>query len=271
VFEVRWRRGGFTLIELLVVIAIMAGVIAMAAPRLLPALLYSTHEGAARRLANYGAAAIAEAALGGATLTFKFDFKTQEYWVETIPEPPAEEDVLDTAFGDETKDKNGFPKDDAEFQRIAQEELGKEVRGGKRPEAGLKVLDEQARRMAGASAKRARGVLGARAARVKQDENALPRSQQKESMELSTLEKKTEPVEVRGTLLGRTRLPEEVTLVLASVGGQDMDKGVAEVEITPAGLEVEAKFWLMNTEGRAFVVTWDPTTGQTGFAQDASK
>ncbi len=272
------RRRGFTLIELLVVIAIMAGVIAMAAPRLLPVLLFSTHEGAAQHLANYGTAAMAEAALGGETLTFKFDFAAQEYWVEKTPEPvDEEEEKLDTASGDKTKTLNGFPKDDAELERLAQAELAKQSSGGlkagaKQSEAGLNVLDEQALRMSKSAAKRARGLIGARADRVKHDERALPRSQQKDKFELTGPdEKKMEPEEVGGALLGRTHLPEEVTLVLASVGGKEYEKGVVEAVITPAGIEVETKFWLMNSEGHAFVVTWDPATGQTGFALDNAK
>ena len=174
-----WRRGGFTLIELLVVIAIMAGVIAMAAPRLLPVLLYSTHEGAARRLTNYGTAAIAEAALRHEKLTFKFDFATQEYWVDSLPKASDEQDPSNTAFGDTTKDKDGFPKDDAALEQMAAAELVKQNPSGKRTEAGSKLLDEQARRMYVASWKRQRSVIGARADHVKQDERVLPRSQQK--------------------------------------------------------------------------------------------
>ena len=268
------RRNGFTLIELLVVIAIMAGVIALATPRLLPALLYSTHEGAARHLANYGTAAIAEAAFDKEKLSFKFDFKTQEYWLERMPEPPAddEEAAKNTQFGDETKDKSGLPKDDAELEKMAQAELDRKLpEGGKRSDESVKVLDEQSRRMMEASNKRARNTLGAQASRVKQDEKALPPSQRENRKKVNPVQEKLKPEEVAGPLLGRSRLPEEITLVLASIGGKETSKDVVEVEIPPTGLEVETKFWLMNAEGKTFVVTWDPSTGRTRYEEGAGK
>ncbi len=269
----RHRRSGFTLIEMLVVIAIMAGVIAMAAPRLLPVLLYSTHEGAAQHLANYGTAAIAEAGFEKEALTFKFDFETQEYWVERMPEPPEDEDEEESLYGDKTKDKSGLPEDDEELKQMADKELEREVpQGGKRSEDSLKVLDEQAKRMMEASNKRTRNLIGAQAKRIKHDEKALPSSQrEKNRRKVSPAEEKLEPVELEGPLLGRNRLPEEITLVLASIGEKEIDEDVVEIEISPSGLDVEAKFWLMNQEGRTFVVTWDPTTGQTRFEQDTAK
>jgi len=268
------RRAGFTLIELLVVIAIMAGVIAMASPRLLPVLIHSTHEGAARHLANYGTAAIAQAAFDKEALTFRFDFDTQEYWLERIPEPPEDEEdeAKNTKYGDDTKEKNNLPKDNAELEAMAQKELEREVpQGGKRSEDGVKVLDEQSKRMLDASNKRARRYTGAQAARVKQDEDALPPSQRERSKKVDPAAKKMEPKEIHTDLLGRTRLPEEITLVLASVGGQEFDEKIVEVELTPAGLDVEAKFWLMNAEGDTFVVTWDPATGQTRVDEESSR
>jgi len=268
------RRNGFTLIELMVVIAIMAGVIAMAAPRLLPVLLYSTHEGAARRLANYGTAAVAEAAFDKEKLTFKFDFETQEYWLERMPEPPVDEKeaARNTQLEDESKDRKGLPKDDAELERMAQTELARELpEGGKRSPEALKVLDEQSQRMMVASNKRARSVIGAQASRVKQDEKALPRSQREGQKKEDPARKKIEPEEIKGPLLGRNRLPEEITLVMASIGEKEISKDVFEVEIPPTGLEVETKFWLMNGEGKTFVVTWDPATGQTRLAEGESK
>jgi len=263
------RRAGFTLIELVVVVAIMATVLALAAPKLLPVLMYSTHEGAARRLANYGTAAMAEAALQGETLIFKFDFDEQAYWIERLPEPPNEDEEREK---EDAAQDAGVPADDAELERLAREEMSKELpQSGKRTEAGSKVLDEQAKRMLDKSRKRDRKLLGARADRVKQDEEVLPASQQEKNKRKAPGEEDAEPEEVRSMLLARTRLPEEVQLVLVEIGGEEAKKGAGEFEITPAGIELEAKFFLMNTEGRTFVVTWDPVTGSTSFKEDSGK
>lgn len=262
------RRAGFTLIELVVVVAIMATVLALAAPKLLPVLIYSTHEGAARRLANYGTAAMAESALRRETLIFKFDFAEQAYWLERLPDPPDEDE--DDRKKQEAKEA-GVPEDDAELERMAQEEIGKELpQSGKRTEEGSKVLDEQAKRMMESSRKRERKLLGARADRVKQDEKVLPASQREDATTFGKTEEEVEPEEVESLLLGRMKLPEEVELVLVELGGEEVDKGVGEFEITPAGIEIEAKFFLMNTEGRTFVVTWDPVTSSTSFKEDAA-
>jgi prepilin-type N-terminal cleavage/methylation domain-containing protein len=262
------RRAGFTLIELVVVVAIMAAVLGLAAPKLLPVLMYSTHEGAARRLANYGTAAIAEAALQRETLVFKFDFDAQQYWVEKLPEPLDEEELEQKR---EDAEDARLPEDDEELERMARDEMGKELpQSGKRSEAGSKVLDEQAKRMMEKSRKRDRKLLGARADRVKQDDEVLPDSQREDNQRSDDSGDEEKPKESRSLLLSRMTLPEEVQLVLVDIGGEEIKKGMVELEITPAGLDVEVKFYLMNTEGRTFVVTWDPATGSTGFKEDGA-
>ncbi len=262
------RRAGFTLIELVVVVAIMAGVLALAAPKLLPVLMYSTHEGAARRLANYGTAAMAEAALQRKTLIFKFDFEKQEYWLEQLPEPPVSENEEERKK-QEAKEA-GVPEDDTKLEEMAQAEVAKELpTNGKRTEAGSKVLDQQAKRMLEKSRERERRVLGAQADRVKQDEKMLPESQQERNRKKKE-DEDAKPEEVKSLLLSRQKLPEEVQLVLVELGGEEAKKGAGEFEITPTGIELEAKFYLMNTEGRTFVVTWDPVTNSTRFKEDAA-
>ncbi|MFP4172811.1 MAG: prepilin-type N-terminal cleavage/methylation domain-containing protein, partial [Candidatus Hydrogenedentota bacterium] len=76
---------GFTLIELMMVALLLALFFAIAIPRLWPAIAFGEHEGAARRIANYGRAAIAECAMLQTRYTIKIDLDEQEYWTMRWP------------------------------------------------------------------------------------------------------------------------------------------------------------------------------------------
>ncbi len=261
-------RRGFTLIEMLVVIAIMAAVLAMAAPRFLPIILYTTHEGAARRLANFGSAAIAESALRGETLYAQIDLERQEYWLERIPDPP-EEAPLHAAM-DEDDD---LPEDDGELEQLAREELKRRAEE-KGTEDGQQVLEEQSSRMAAQSNLRVRKALVAQAARIRHDENALPRSvREKMNPTLAERSKRDEmdPEAVTTAVLGRTRLPREIQFAWVEIGGARPKGKVATIEIGAAGLDVEAAFGLINESGDVFVVRWDPVSGTTGFREETEE
>ena len=67
------NRHGFTLIELMVVMVIVAMIAAVSMPYFFPVLIYSTHEGAARHLANYGRSAIAHTTLDKETISVIID------------------------------------------------------------------------------------------------------------------------------------------------------------------------------------------------------
>ena len=102
-------RRGFTLIELMVVISLMAMIAAISLPYFLPVLLYSTHEGAARHLANYGRSAIAHTTLEKETITVMIDLDNQEYWSEGLRQPDPEIEGTENEFGE---DVERFPEDD---------------------------------------------------------------------------------------------------------------------------------------------------------------
>jgi len=262
----RWARG-FTLIELLVVISIIAGVLALAAPRFLPVILYSTHEGAARRLASFGSATIAEAALRGEKLYVRVDLEHQEYWVERIPDPPEEEPLHEDMADD------SLPEDDAELRQLAQEELDRRAEE-KGTDEGQEVLEEQSTRMAEQSNMRARKELIAQAARVRHDERALPasvREKMNPSLARRTKQEEMEPEEITTALIARTTLPNEVQFAWVQVGGVDAKGKIETVEVGPAGLDAKAEFGLINEAGDVFVVTWDPVSGMTEFHEERDK
>ena len=101
------NHDGFTLIELMVVIVIMAMIAAISLPYLLPTIIYSTHEGAARHLANYGRSAIAHATLDKETITVMIDLDNQEYWSERLPEPAPEEEEAENEFFESSSASSG--------------------------------------------------------------------------------------------------------------------------------------------------------------------
>lgn len=259
---------GFTLIEMLVVVAIVGSILAVAMPRFLPMILYSTHEGAARHLALYGRAAIAEAALSRERLYVRIDLEESEYWVEHIPDPPEEEPIHE-AMGDDTK----LPEDDAELKALAQEELAKRAES-QGTDDGQDVLEEQSTRMAEQSNLRARKALVAQAARVRHDERALPESAKEElnpTLAQRAREQEMEPEEIDSALLERTRLPEELQFAWVTVAGVTHTKKLVTVEVSPAGLDAEAEFGIVNHEGDVFVVTWDPVGGVTRFREEEAE
>jgi prepilin-type N-terminal cleavage/methylation domain-containing protein len=265
---IRRTERGFTLIEMLVVVAIVGSILAVAMPRFLPMILYSTHEGAARHLALYGRAAIAEASLSSERLYVRIDLEHNEYWVERIPDPP-EEEPIHAAMEEDTK----LPEDDGDLKALAQEELAKRAESQGTDE-GRDVLEEQSTRMAEQSNLRARKALVAQAARVKHDERALPRSARDElnpTLAQRAREEQMEPEEVKTPLLERTTLPAEVQFAWVTVAGVRHTKKLVTVEVGPAGLDSEAEFGLVNLEGELFVVTWNPVGGTTSFREEATE
>ncbi len=252
------KAPGFTLIELMVVTAIIAAVLAVALPQFLPAIMYTTHEGAARHLANFGRAAIAHVTFEKEAITVKVDLDAQQYWAERLPEPPEEEaNELHQGMQEDRK----LPEDDRELFRMAQDAL-ENPQGGRGNDQGSAVLDEQRDRMAEQFDERARQTLTARASRIKQDERFEARDPAASVFSSMTADDAPEPEAVDSPLLGRTTVPEEVRLVRVAVAGKHYEEGVAEIELSPLGLAAEAKFWLMNEDGEMLVVRWDPVTGR---------
>ena len=258
-------RDGFTLIELMVVIAMIAIIVAIAMPQFLPIVIYSTHEGAARHLANYGRSAIAHATLDKETITVMIDLDNQEYWCERWPEPEPEELEEEGLFDRE----DGLPEDDMELYRRAQEELQlpEDERGS---QEGEELLNEQTSRMAKQFNMRSRQALTARAERVVHDQRGILQGLGdlfEEDFQLDKHGEEIMPEEVTDPLLGRTRVPQGVYIEYVQMGDVQHIDGIVEIELTPLGLGSDVEFSLVNEDGDIFVVKWDPVSGSATLTE----
>ncbi len=250
---------GFTLIELMVVMVIVAMIAAVSLPYFLPVLIYSTHEGAARHLANYGRSAIAHTTLDKETITVIIDLDNQEYWSERLPQPDPEEDPEKEFLEDEQR----FPEDDMDLYRQATEELQR-PEDERRDEEGDELLKEQTSRMASQFNSRARQALTARARRVVHDRQGILQDIGdlfEEDFRLDKHGEKIIPEEITDPLLTRTRVPQGVYIEYVQLGDLQYTEGIVEIELTPLGLGSDVEFSLINEDGDVFVVTWDPVSG----------
>lgn len=256
----RWTAQGFTLIELLVVIGLISMIVGVALPRLMPAILFSNHEGAARRIAGYGRSAIGHAALRHERLTVMVDLDHQEYWCERLPEPKDEEEEDGRSGG---MGGMPFPTDGLELLAMAQSALAGEEDG----EVDTELLKEQAKRMNDGFERLARRALLARAERVIHDREGLfdemePLFEDEFTLDIEE-DKDLEPVEVLEPLLQRTRLPQGCFIDSVRVGEKEHRTGVVEIEITTLGLAEPVTFFIANEDGDYFTVDWDPITSDS--------
>ena len=257
---------GFTFIELMVVLALIATIAVIAMPQLLPAVIYSTHEGAARHLANYGRSAIGHASLTRSSVTIMIDLKEQQYWCEALPEPEPDEDEEDDMLGGDEKE---FPEDDDELYRMAQEELNK-PEDERDSEEGDELIDEQRERMSTAFNDRSRRTLEARADRVNHDQQGILQGMGDlfdEEFELDEDGEEIVPEELTDPLLQRTRLPDGVWIDVIEVAEVEQTEDIVEIEISPLGLGSDVVFLLMNEDGETLRVAWDPVTGNATIAE----
>lgn len=248
------RAKGFTLIELIVVVAIMAMIMAVALPNLAPLIAFSGHDGAARRLANYGGSVAQFVVLRRAPATVKIDLEEQTYWTEILPAPDPSEVETD------------LDSEDA-LIRIDDRETFEQMQSGMGPigSGGDSVKREQYERSLRYELDlRSRRMLIALAEQVDTDTEGLLDSVGPlfaDEFSLDNTVGQSAPEEVHSPELARTRLPEGVMIDSVTVGEAVYTHGVVEIKFTALGLDTRVHFDVLNEEGDVLRVLWDPITG----------
>jgi prepilin-type N-terminal cleavage/methylation domain-containing protein len=254
------QDGGYTLVELAVVIAIAGLIMAIAIPQLMPTILFSNLEGAARHMASYGRAAIAQAVIAHERLTIRIDLspeedKPQQYWtIRWLTEYELEEDE-EGMFDDDTF---GRLEETSQGQRM------QDMNASLYQEGSQEAMSEQARILQERFDRFANMSLQSKARNVKHDGILSETGDLFEGKEFELDDEADEDSldEVKTSLLERTRLPEGVTIESVRVGTTDFSEGLVEVDVTPLGLAEPVYVYLKSEKNdEYFTVSWDAITG----------
>lgn len=264
------RSGGFTLVEMLLVMAVIALMAMIALPQLMPTILLSRLDGAARHVAGYGRAAMAEATLMRETIIVKLDLTNQEYWAVRRVEKAAS--IFDEEQKDE-KNKTATDKKKKNSRDTSRKQTGgndgrnndflnllgygrSEKQGATSDENGMTEADMMRKQFD----RFVQTQMLARSKQVKRGgilDEIGPLFDKKFSLED---EKETEE-EVTDPLLSRTSLPDGVVIESVRVGGANYTKGEVTIEITALGLSDQVTFYLKGEDESYYTVVWDPITG----------
>ncbi len=254
-YSPRFSCPGFTLIELMLVVLLLAVFFAIAIPRLWPAIAFGEHEGAARRIANYGRAAIAEAAMMQERYTIKIDLDEQEYWAVRWPGFSA---GLEEAEGEMRDAAREAMRDPAAQGRDLQSLSSSQ---GQMGPAEQEEMMEQSERMHEQMERFARLSTQGRLENVKTDSMLAGIGDFFDEFRLDDEEDDTE--EIRSGFLARTRLPQNVVIDSVRIAGSNRSSGIVEVDVSPMGLAEPVVFYVRNPHEEYYTVTWDPITGSS--------
>jgi prepilin-type N-terminal cleavage/methylation domain-containing protein len=239
-------RTGYTLVELVLVVFIISMVLAIALPRLLPLIAFSQLEASARHVAGFGRAAIAECAMSGDRFTVRIDLDNQQYWaVRWLSE---DADLFSDSDEEET-----------DQEQMDQEALMQHI-----AELSTDDMDVVSRQIQERFDRFVQASIQARARNVDQ-EGILSgvADDMFTEFRLDADDEEDKSEEVKSALLTRTILPEGVRIETVQIGNAGKTSGVAEVEVTPMGLNEFVYFYLKNENDEYYTVVWDAVTGDS--------
>ncbi|MCC6154360.1 MAG: prepilin-type N-terminal cleavage/methylation domain-containing protein [Candidatus Hydrogenedentes bacterium] len=256
---------GYTLIELMFVVFILALLMSISMPKLMPAMLSSQLEGAARHIANYGRSAVAYSATNHEPIAVRFDLVNREYYCLKWSE-----DQYGLASGMESAGLSGIEGKNNAGLTLPEDKQANGLNTGTNSDLSIRDLiatgtaedleanREEVQYELDRSFERS---MIAQARSVPQQSLLDTDDMLEKEFSLSTEEERDQREEVQDVLLEHGYLPDEIVIESVMISGELFSEGVVDIEITPIGLSEQVAFILKGPKDEYFTVEWDPITG----------